>query len=208
MLGALCAIMRRTLILLILILTSSKGFSQIDINPNAILDRDSLTNLSWPIYFDSLIGIKPIYKSTNLLEIRLYEIGMIGYRCRTLCFDGEKWSGEIISGGLVSDDSLKQFNCSLNFKSILDSLIEYRVFRLPSQRLLALDGGVDDGINYSISYKVYTKYRNYDFSNPDIYLKEYEKNKDVLELKLYIAIINIFDKIYSLMTSSQKSDPF
>lgn len=169
-----------------------------NINTNDIPGRDSLTMLSWPIYFDSLIGIKPIHQSTNSIEIRLYEISMVGYRCRTLSFDGEKWSGEIISSFPFLGDSLKKINCSLNFKAILDSLIEYRIFTLPDQSLLNLDGGVDDGMNYSISYKVYTKYRSYNFSNPEIYLKEYEKNRSVKELKLYISIIDLFDKIYSL----------
>ena len=188
--------MRRTFIILIVSLSFSKGFSQVDINTNDILDRDSLTNFSLPIYFDSFIGIKPIYKSNNPIEIRLYEISMFGYRCRTLCFDGAKWSGEVIRSSIYQDDSLTKLNSSLNFKAILDTLIKGRVFTLPSQRLITLDGSVDDGMNYSISYKVGSKYRSYDFSNPDVYLKEFEKNKDVQELKLYIAIIDIFAKLY------------
>jgi hypothetical protein len=188
--------MKRTLIILLFFLSASKTFSQLNINTNDVLDTDSLTQLSWPIYFDSLIGIKPITKSNNLLEIRLYEISMSGYRCRTLCFDGTKWSGKIIRSFIFQNDSLIKLNYSLNFKAILDTLIEYRIFTLPSQRLLTLEGSVDDGMNYSVSYKVGLKYRNYDFSNPDVYLKEYEKNKDVQELKLYIAIIDIFDKLY------------
>lgn len=48
-----------------------------------------------------------------------------------------------------------------------------------------------DGESYTIEIKIGSKFRVYQFDNPDTYSKFYD---NVLELKDYLDIVNAFDK--------------
>ena len=188
--------MRQFLIIFSLLFSCSKTFSQLNLDVDKIPDKDSTTIFCWPTYMDSLLGLKPISESNNIIELRLYQIEMVGAKCKTICFNGKSWTGEIMTTLFYDKDSSKTLNTNLDFNRILDTLNQKGIFNLPDQKFLTLDGSVDDGSNYCISYKVGKKTRSYDFSNPDIYYTGYEKNKLVKELESYISIINIFDRLY------------
>ena len=76
----------------------------------------------------------------------------------------------------------------INYDTIFSSLKKNRVFILPDQKELTLEGSVDDGYEYFLAFKAGNKFRKYKFSNPDIYL---EQNKNIPELENYVNIINI-----------------
>jgi hypothetical protein len=76
----------------------------------------------------------------------------------------------------------------ISYDTIFASLRNNKVFILPDQKELTLEWDVDDGYDYSLSFKAGNKFRTYEFSNPEIYR---EHNKNVPELENYVNIINI-----------------
>jgi len=119
---------------------------------------------------------------------------MLGSRCQLLSFDGINWKAKEIKYPSTSEDSLRFSKPFLNFQNILDSLEENNVFTLPNQQSLNLNHIVYDGISYFLIYKIYDKFRCYQFSNPKSNL---EMNESVPELKNYYNITKIFNSIFN-----------
>ena len=179
-----------------ILVINSNLFSQTRLNNIEVLGTDSITKQCWPIYFDSRFQLDPIAQSTKQIEIRLYELDGPQIKCKILWFDGNTWNGRVALPLFADDNETTTLNRHLDLDSILDSLVQNRIFTLPDQRLLSLDGWVTDGVQYCISYKIFNKYRSYDFANPDIFYTVFEKNRSVKELVSYISIIRIFGKLF------------
>ncbi len=183
--------MKQLILIFIIIFSCPKAKSQWSISVNDIIE--DTTSIYRNNFFDSILRINPITESENDIEIRLYTWGMFGEKCEIISFTPGKWNGKVIGKLCYAKESSKILDTNLIMIKVLDTLNRNNIFKLPDQSFLSLKGGVDDGINYSISYKFSTKIRSYQFSNPDDYL---EMNKDVIELKNYLAIIKTFDKIF------------
>ena len=185
--------MRQLLIIISLLFSCDKVLSQLNLNIDDVLQGD-IRELKKYEYYDTSFHLNSITNSTNVIEIRLYEHVMFGARCQILCFDGTKWSGKTTGILCYSKDSLITLNSNLNFYKILDSLTRNNIFTLPDQSALTLKGSADDGVDYSILYKVGSKFRSYEFSNPDYYA---EMNKEIKELKNYVTVVAIMNKLYT-----------
>jgi len=145
-------------------------------------------------------GINNICKSNNEFELRLESIArpngsreliVIGY-------NKEKWYAnkylylrgsvgykrETINILPLSEDfDYKIYNHI--FKLTFDTLKNNRIFLLPNQDVLKLDGIILDGTIYKLTYKVNNKYRQYNFNNIESYFADNPKSK---ELQNYIKI--------------------
>jgi hypothetical protein len=71
------------------------------------------------------------------------------------------------------------------FNLTFDTLKNNRIFLLPDQDKLKLDGKIFDGVRYTLTYKVNNRYRQYSFHNIESFL---EDNPKSTELKNYIKI--------------------
>jgi hypothetical protein len=105
-----------------------------------------------------------------------------------LSFDG-RWKAVLYEGNRAKN-KIDTFNLQplYSYDSIFTSLKKNRIFLLPGQEELVLEGAVDDGYDYVLSFKAGNKFRSYEFSNPDIY-REY--NDNIRELENYVNIANI-----------------
>lgn len=77
---------------------------------------------------------------------------------------------------------------TISYDSIFFKLRNNKIFLLPDQTQLKLNGSVDDGHDYRVYFKAGKKFRTYAFANPDIYKKH---NPDIVEIDNYIAIIDV-----------------
>ncbi len=184
--------MKQLLISFIFLTISGSVLSQLNINMNDVLESDSREIKKFE-YFDTSLKLNAITTIKNEIEIRLYQHVMFRARCQVLSFDGKSWSGKSTGILCYAKDSLKILNANLIFYKILDTLNQNNIFTLPNQDQLTLKGSIYDGTDFAIVYKVRNKYRCYEFSNPSYYA---EMNTDVKELKNYMAIVAIMDKLF------------
>jgi hypothetical protein len=137
---------------------------------------------------DSLEG--KICHSKLPLEIWLTRSSfLVGeYETVNLSFDGN-WKATYYEGSYIKNKE-DTFNLRpvYNYDTIFAALKKNRIFLLPDQADLILEGAVDDGNDYMLTFKAGNKFRTYEFSNPDIY-REY--NDNIKELENYVNIINI-----------------
>jgi hypothetical protein len=132
-----------------------------------------------------------ICQSKLPLEIWLTRAALLvgKYETITLSFDGDKWKAKYYNGDWIRN-TIDTFNLRPihNYDTIFAALKKNRIFLLPDQKELTLKGGVDDGYDYTLTFKADNKFRTYEFSNPDIYRKY---NDNISELENYVNIINI-----------------
>ncbi len=187
----LCAILKKLLIIFIIVFCCSKSRAQWSISVNDVIE--DTTNMYGYDFMDSSFEINPITESESDIEIRLYEWAMHGSKCEIISLTQGQWQGKVIGISSYAKESSKILDTTLIMITVLDTLNRNNIFKLPDQSFLTLKGSADDGVSFLISYKFGRKFRSYKFSNPDYY---FEMNKEVKELKNYLAIIKTFDNIF------------
>ncbi len=136
-----------------------------------------------------------------------------GYETVHLTFNGHHWTAKKLNGNMSFKKVVTTIiKPKINYDTVIACLTRNNVFNLDNQDNLVLKGSVDDGINYTLTYKVADTCRTYYFNNPEYY-KEW--NKNVQALDNYINIIRIlFDDFTStalisrLIPKSTIPDPF
>ena len=122
-------------------------------------------------------------------------------------FDGSGWKATYYGGSYINN-KVDTFNLRplYSFDSIFISLKKNRIFLLPDQEELILEGGIDDGYDYMLTFKAGNKFRTYEFSNPEGY-REY--NDNIKELEYYVNITNIlFTWLTKETTETQRLSSF
>lgn len=126
------------------------------------------------------------------LEISLAEVGGLSgvYEVVTLTFDGYSWQARKVVGDWIHNKTdtivLQPLTRS---DSIFEALKANNVFTLPDQDSLRLKGSVDDGLEYTLSFKAGDYIRSYKFSNPE---ENKRTNANITELENYTSIIRVF----------------
>jgi len=134
-----------------------------------------------------------VTKSKTLLDIFFIDEIMLSGKSQSvsLSYDGFVWSAKKVENDWLLDkvDSFALLPV-FSFDSIFSGLKSNRIFLLPDQKdIINIKGSVDDGHEYTISFRAGCKLRSYKFNNPDIY-KKY--NKDIPEFVNYVKITEIF----------------
>ena len=132
-----------------------------------------------------------ICHSKNQLEIRLTKAILLSgsYESIVLAYNGIKWTAVKYEGDWIHDTVVKfDLQPIRKFEAIFSALKENKIFTLPDQEELNAKGSVDDGSEFSLSFKAKNKFRTYHFSNPDTYQKY---NKNLIEFENYINIVEI-----------------
>lgn len=132
-----------------------------------------------------------ICKSKNELEISLTRAWLLAgrYETITITYNNIKWEASKLEGDWVHNTKIDYAVIPLtSFEKILDTLKINGIFILPDQKELKYNGSVDDGTEYTLSFKAGKKFRSYSFENPDIYL---ESNKNSTEFLHYTNIVEI-----------------
>lgn len=132
-----------------------------------------------------------ICQSKYPLEIWLTRAALLvgRYETITLSFDGGKWKAKYYDVDWIRN-TVDTFNLRpvYNYDTIFSALKKNRIFLLPDQKELILKGVVDDGYDYTVTFKADNKFRTYEFNNPDIYRRY---NNNISELENYVNIINV-----------------
>ena len=138
---------------------------------------------------DSLEG--KICRSKLPLDIWLTRSAfLVGkYETINLLFDGSSWKATYYDGSYTTN-KVDTFDLRplYSYDTIFVSLKKNRIFLLPDQEDLILEGAIDDGYDYMLTFKAGNKFRTYEFSNPEIY-REY--NDNIKELEHYVNITKI-----------------
>lgn len=135
-----------------------------------------------------------ICKSKNELEISLTGASLLvgRYKTVTITYNNTKWEASELEGDWVHNTKLNNAIVpNSSFEKIFDTLKINGIFTLPDQKELKYNGAVDDGIEYTLSFKAGKKFRSYSFDNPDLYL---EMNKTSPEFLHYTNIVDILFK--------------
>jgi hypothetical protein len=149
-----------------------------------------------PSSIETECGFSNICRSNNDMEIRLDAEGapIPYFALYVLMYNGKTWSAAKYEklGKSLKTDSLKK---DILVEHLFDTLKQNNVFTLPDQDNIKIKSTffVDDGIQYSLTFKAGGKYRRYTFNNPDIYQ---EKFKDIKEYANYSSIAAAFDSAF------------
>ena len=152
---------------------------------------------------ESYCKLDKICNSENEIEIRLealYE-PLADFALYVLANNDSAWTVTRYSRSThrsTNDTAISIVADTLNNRRIVERLIDTLkqndVFALPDQDDLKINGYVDDGDNYTLTFKVGRKFRSYNFNNPDIYKEDYRQMK---EFKNYSNIVNAFYNAFS-----------
>jgi hypothetical protein len=132
-----------------------------------------------------------ICNSPYQLEISLTRAwSLMGrYENVSLTFDGMKWSAVKLKGNWINGKiDTVAVSPVIDYDTLFSALKGNNVFLLDDQDLLKLKGSVDDGTEYSLSYKAGKHCRSYKFQNPEVYK---EMNENVIVLTNYINIARL-----------------
>lgn len=121
-----------------------------------------------------------------------------------LTFDGKVWGATRYKEDLINHtkDSVSLAPV-VSFESVFRRLKANRIFTLPDQDSLQLEGAVDDGNDYTIKVTANKKHRSYSYSNPEIYK---HSNPSVGVLDNYVAINNVMEKGFKEKSRSNSSE--
>jgi len=198
--------------ILILLITSS-AWGQTTIRGTTKITSDGVTsdtvNTSPNKDFENRINLGPINLSVYDLEIRCYTLtAMTNKRnLRIVKFTNDKWEAvEFEEKQKSSKVTRRELDPTMGYERFMTSLIDQNIFTLPNQsevdkriadsfaskkEALSSRPGVSDGYIITIEFKIDNKYRVYQFSNPDSYLRYY---RNVDEFKNYSSIKNLFEE--------------
>ena len=112
-----------------------------------------------------------VHSSKTHVEIMLTKIytPLLYSESVEISFDGKKWSARKWAGdlGLVSRKEAFPLRPLHSFDTIFSALRNSRLFLLPDQEKLSLNGLIDDGAVYHLFFKACDRKRSYSFNNPD-----------------------------------------
>ena len=164
-------------------------FFSVSCYSQAVIEIGKVTGYDIAKCQDSLEG--KICQSKLPLDIWLTKSAFMSGRYETinLSFSGSGWKATYYDGSYINNE-VDTFNLRplYSYDSIFVALKKNRIFLLPDQEELILEGAIDDGYDYMLTFKAGNKFRTYEFSNPDLY-REY--NDNIKELEYYINITNI-----------------
>lgn len=157
----------------------------------------------------SKFGLEHIFKSKNIIEIRLYSnLAEAKNECVILQYsDSLKWMARKCTNRkeqskVSSENSGYKKN---NLDSVFKQLTSNNIFSLPSQNKInqtqfylnpetkeisLLDLSVSDGICYFVEFKILNDFRQYKYCNPQAFLNSLP-NKS--EYKYFVEILTIFN---------------
>ena len=153
------------------------------------------------------MGIGTICTSKNEIEIRLRAsyLPSTSKDMAVLSYKNGKWKAKMIrlrpgsfgmkleSTSFVEEPQTAKAN-RLFFDSLFEKLKENYIFLMPDQSETRRKLAVSDGTEYTITYKVYDKYRTYRYNNPESYLQQYPDENYYKQLKVIIsAMMKIFE---------------
>lgn len=144
-----------------------------------------------------------IRQSVYPIEIRFISFGMRSHQQATLYYDRmEGWKSNCKNQNSLEDSALE------NLDSLFSILVAHNLFALPDQdevdpnmliyhpedNTFTGEGfGVACGSHFYIEFKVGNTYRNYHFSNPEVYAEHYPNYPF---FKDYVAIKEVFELLY------------
>ena len=150
--------------------------------------------------------VQNILQSKNELEIRFYSASLPHpiYTLVILTYDGGFWNAQkftyensgpfsISNATTIRMNYGEQKIFDYSFNQIFDTLKQNNIFLLPDQKdLNAKSAHAHDGGFFSISFKAGEKFRQYSFSNPDVYAVE---NPDIRAFTQFLRIIQTMNSI-------------
>lgn len=152
-------------------------------------------------------ALTSILKSKNKIEIRFITSPSFEYTNYTILTFNKEWSAKYFYYEPDTDSLLsKDITHKVNIDTLFAILVANNIFSLPDQHSLKTkkysynpetnefidsNWAVDDGVDYSIEFKVGDLYRQYSYSNPDIYADFYPQ---VYELRKFANIAEIFNE--------------
>ena len=205
-----------TKLLFLLLLVSHISFGQTTIRGIITISTDSIygdsVNNSPNIAFNDKINLEQTDSSTAKVDIRLYKLFSLTNTksVRRLFLVDTIW-GAVEFEELNKPKKIKKYMLAAkpNFDSLFLRLLSFNILTLPNQSDLkdkmqkdmqvTADGNtterkihVMDRNRYTIEIKIGSKYRIYQFDNPDSYSKYYE---NITEFKDYLNIVQTFDNL-------------
>jgi len=192
---------------------TSQAIGQTEISGTTEIETDKIAfdtiNLSPNKNFEKKAKIKPIDKVDGDIEIRFYKLNSLSNtnNLKIIRLKDNKWTAhEYNEWNRPMRIKKYSLNVQNGFQIFLKKLLQQNISSLPSQnelkdkmRKLFNESGrqgerqiiVNDGHHYTVELKFGESFRIYGFSNPETYANFYE---DVVELKNYVAITNLFDQ--------------
>src|SRR5437868_10991491 len=175
------------------------------------INVDSVNNYTNHIFNDR-IRVVQIDKSSATVDIRLYRLHSLSntITLRRLFLVDTIWNAvEYNEWNKPVKIKKYKLKTKFNFDSLFSQLLSYNILTLPNQSDLTskmrkdvqvtADGDttertihVMDGESYTVEIKIGSKFRVYQFDNPDSYSKFYD---NVSELKDYLNIVQSIDKL-------------
>ena len=205
-------------LLLLLLLLGHISFGQTIIRGVTTISTDSIdgdsVNNSPNQVFNDRIKLVQIDKSSATFDIRLYRLHSLSNTktLRRLFLVDTTWNAvEYNEWNKPVKIKKYKLKAKSSFDSLFLRLLSYNILTLPNQSDLKSKMHKDvqvneegytterkimvtDGEGFTIEIKVASKFRVYQFDNPDSYSKFYD---NVSELKDYLNIVQSFDKCLS-----------
>ena len=205
-----------TRLLFLLLLLGHVSFGQIIIRGNTKISTDGIfsdsLNNSPNLAFNDRIKLVQIDKSSSNVDIRLYRLHSLSNtkKLRRLFMVDTTWNA-VEYDEWNRPVKIKKYNLRAkpSFDSLFLQLLSYNIWTLPNQSELknkmrkdvqvTTEGDtterkihIMDGESYTVEIKIGSKFRVYQFDNPESYSKFYD---NVIELKDYLNIVRTFDKL-------------
>jgi len=205
-----------TRLLFLLLLLGHVSFGQIIIRGNTKISTDGIfsdsLNNSPNLAFNDRIKLVQIDKSSSNVDIRLYRLHSLSNtkKLRRLFMVDTTWNA-VEYDEWNRPVKIKKYNLRAkpSFDSLFLQLLSYNIWTLPNQSELknkmrkdvqvTTEGDtterkihIMDGESYTVEIKIGSKFRVYQFDNPESYSKFYD---NVIELKDYLNIVQTFDKL-------------
>ena len=127
------------------------------------------------------------------IEISLQRVGLMSRNIVSynLTYKNNSWNANFHPSSAKDQINITNAD-SILFATFIE-LKKNRIFHLPDQKKLKLQGAVDDGVEYRLKYTIGTNSGSYIYNNPEDYL---DMNKNVKALEYFCNIIKIFQKLF------------
>lgn len=185
------------------------GCSQTYPDTGRVIADPNFSCATAPSLIEARIGLGNICRSENDLEIRLNEEGeiILYYALYTLTCKDKTWTAtkyETVFGheNQSNQDTalrIRSFNLKKNIRieALFDTLKRNDIFTLPDQDNIHLPSTfyVDDGVSYSLTFKVGKKFRTYRFDNPEDYRRQFDNIKEFENYaNIAATLVDAFEK--------------
>ncbi len=186
------------------ILLSANGCSQTYPDTGRVIADPNFSCATAPSLIEARIGLGNICRSENDLEIRLNEEGeIILYHalyiltCKDKTWTATKYETFFGHENQSHQDTtlrIRSLNLKKNIRieALFDILKRNDIFTLPDQDSIQTHSTyyVDDGVLYSLTFKVGKKFRTYHFDNPEDYRRQFDNIKEFENYENIAAILN------------------